>query len=103
MSDNRKRNNLQRPPTSKSSRSSFGNYSNWIKPISTSAFIVSYRQRHAEIAEFLDKHLEKTVREALKVTATCNKRNSRRILQKAEQAAQSRGHSAGTVAACHGG
>ena len=46
------------------------------------------RQRHAEIAEFLDKHLEKTVREALESHGGLQRVQTEDELRKAEQAAQ---------------
>ena len=49
------------------------------------------RQRHAEITEFLDKHLEKTVREALESHGNLQRMQIEGDLRKAEQAAQAAG------------
>ncbi len=49
------------------------------------------RQRHAEITEFLDQHLEKTVREALQSHQTLHTANIEEELGKAEKAAQAAG------------
>jgi len=49
------------------------------------------RQRHAEIAEFLDKHLEKTVHEALESHGGLQRTQIEDDLHKAEQAAQAAG------------
>jgi len=49
------------------------------------------RQRHAEITEFLDKHLEKTVREALESHGGLQQAQVADDLRKAEQAAQAAG------------
>ena len=49
------------------------------------------RQRHAEITEFLDRHLEKTVREALQSHQTLHTANIEEELGKAEKAAQAAG------------
>jgi adenine-specific DNA-methyltransferase len=52
------------------------------------------RQRHAEIAEFLDNYLEKTVREALTSHSSLQRIHVEEDLQKAEAAAQAAGISA---------
>jgi adenine-specific DNA-methyltransferase len=49
------------------------------------------RQRHAEITEFLDRHLEKTVREALQSHQTLHTANIEEELGTAEKAAQAAG------------
>ncbi len=49
------------------------------------------RQRHAEITEFLDKHLEKTVREALQSHGTLQQEQVQENLRKAEAAAEAAG------------
>src|SRR5437868_12253322 len=49
------------------------------------------RQRHAEITEFLDRHLEKTVREALESHQTLHTANIEEELGRAEKAAQAAG------------
>src|SRR5690349_230395 len=49
------------------------------------------RARHKEIAEFLDKHLEKTVREALQSHGDLQQAQLKDDLQKAEQAAKAVG------------
>lgn len=49
------------------------------------------RARHKEIAEFLDKHLEKTVREALQSHGGLYQAQIKEDLQKAEQAARDAG------------
>lgn len=49
------------------------------------------RQRHTEITEFLDKHLEKTVREALTGHGALQQQQVREDLHKAETAAQAAG------------
>lgn len=49
------------------------------------------RARHKEIAEFLDKHLEKTVREALQSHNTVHQSHLNDDLRKAEQAARDAG------------
>ncbi len=49
------------------------------------------RQRHAEITEFLDKHLEKTVHEALESHGGLQRTQIEDDLRKAEQAAQAAG------------
>ena len=46
------------------------------------------RVRHKEIAEFLDKHLEKTGREALQLHSTVHQAQVEEDLHKAEQAAK---------------
>jgi adenine-specific DNA-methyltransferase len=49
------------------------------------------RARHKEIAEFLDKHLEKTVREALQTHGSLHQSHVEEDLRKAEQAAKEAG------------
>jgi adenine-specific DNA-methyltransferase len=49
------------------------------------------RQRHAEITEFLDKHLEKTVREALASHGGLQHAQVEEDLRKAEHAASAAG------------
>lgn len=49
------------------------------------------RVRHKEIAEFLDKHLEKTVREALQLHSTAHQAQVEEDLRKAELAAKEAG------------
>ncbi len=49
------------------------------------------RARHKEIAEFLDKHLEKTVREALQSHGSLHQAQVEEDLRKAEQAAKDAG------------
>src|SRR5438270_5883316 len=49
------------------------------------------RQRHKEIAEFLDKHLEKTVREALTSHGALQQAGVQEDLRKAEAAASAAG------------
>src|SRR5829696_5925591 len=49
------------------------------------------RQRHKEIAEFLDKHLEKTVREALTSHGAVQQAGIQEDLRKAEAAASAAG------------
>src|SRR5438067_55278 len=49
------------------------------------------RQRHEEIAEFLDKHLEKTVREALTSHGAVQQAGIQEDLRKAEVAASAAG------------
>lgn len=49
------------------------------------------RARHKEISEFLDKHLEKTVREALQTHGTLHQAQAVEDLRKAEQAARDAG------------
>lgn len=49
------------------------------------------RVRHKEIAEFLDKHLEKTVREALQLHNTVHQTQAEEDLRKAELAAKEAG------------
>ena len=49
------------------------------------------RQRHAEITAFLDKHLEKAVREALESHGDLQRSQIKDDLRKAEQAASAAG------------
>ena len=49
------------------------------------------RERHKEITEFLDKHLEKTVREALQSHGSLHQGQVEEDLRKAEQAAKDAG------------
>ena len=60
------------------------------------------RQRHAEITEFLDRHLEKTVREALQSHQTLHTANIEEELRKSREGSAGGRHFSGAIAPRHG-